>query len=185
MASSLLLFKAAVMVIMLLIFLLEANICYNKWKEEKTSLLESSLHVTHLLYPSVSFCKRYTYNSFLDGDLLNSSSLEEAKRLVKANVSPLEQVVTFLTHPGMRDNMTFPCITNQDGTDPGKPCSFPDENNQTGCRHYSTLVPMCYTRCHGFIVNMPVPSQVPRQRLYLLPGGPRLLGLLQVQLHGT
>ena len=29
---------------------------------------------------------------------------------------------------------------------PGKPCSFPDSTNRTGCHLYGTLTPACYTR---------------------------------------
>ena len=33
-------------------------------------------------------------------------------------VWPRDRVVQLLSHPGML-NLTYPCVTNQDGTDPG------------------------------------------------------------------
>ena len=48
-------------------------------------------------------------------------------------VWPRDRVVQLLSHPGML-NLTYPCVTNQDGTDPGdlirKVCflMFPQEN---------------------------------------------------------
>jgi len=138
-------FKVAVMLAMLLLFLLEANQSWEKWKEEKTSITEAVVHVEEILYPSISFCKRYTYDDFIDEELLNSSTFEAVLSLVSSKVWPRDRVVQLLSHPGML-NLTFPCVTNQDGTDPGKPCSFPDSTNRTGCHLYGTLTPACYTR---------------------------------------
>jgi len=138
-------FKVAVMLAMLLLFLLEANQSWSKWKEKKTSITDAVVHVEEILYPSISFCKRYTYDDFIDADLLNSSSFNTALSLITAQVWPRGRVVQMLSHPRML-NLTYPCVTNQDGTDPGKPCSFPDVNNRSGCHLYGTLTPACYTR---------------------------------------
>ena len=78
---------------------------------------------------------------------------------LKIQVWPRGRVVQMLSHPRML-NLSYPCVTNQDGTDPGKPgrwcfiwnfnpgkpCSFPDSDNRTGCHLYGTLTPACYTR---------------------------------------
>ena len=138
-------FRLVVMATMTVLFLVEAHKAWSSWREARTSVVESVVPVDTLLYPSLSVCKRYTYDTFLDPLLLNSSSLEEARGVVEGRVWGREQVVRFLGHPSIL-NLTFPCMTNQDGTDPGKPCSFPDEGNRTGCHLYGTLTPACYTR---------------------------------------
>ena len=79
---------------------------------------------------------------------------------------------------------------------PGKPCSFPDSNNRTGCHLYGTLTPACYTRWPPESNTRvqyqspipesntcPIPGQVPWQWVNLLPGGrPWLLGLLSARM---
>ena len=83
-----------------------------------------------MLYPSVSVCKKYTFeknlNYLFDKDSVN---LTEVKELVIENSWNVEEVFYFLTHPSML-GMTFPCTTRLDGTDPGKPCMFPVRNDQ-------------------------------------------------------
>ena len=145
MPPPLLYFRVVVMVTMTVLFLVEAHKAWRSWREGRTSVVDSVLPVDSILYPSLSICKRYTYDTFLDPLLLNSSSLEEARGVVEGRVWGREQVVRFLGHPSIL-NLTYPCVTSQDGTDPGKPCSFPDEGNLTGCHLYGTLTPACYTR---------------------------------------
>ena len=78
-----------------------------------------------MLYPSVSVCKKYTFdknlNYLFDKDSVN---LTEVKELVIENSWNIEEVFYFMSHPSML-GMTFPCTTMLDGTDPGKPCVFP------------------------------------------------------------
>ena len=45
--------------------------------------------------------------------------------------------------------LTFPCTTTLDGTDPGKPCTFPvilENKTYPGCFQITTSSPVCYTR---------------------------------------
>ena len=88
---------------------------------------EKFTDVEELLYPSISICKKYTFaDKRTMWRLINDTglSLMEKKEMALRDIWDRMKVFHFVTHPGML-NMTFPCITTNDGTDPGRLCSFP------------------------------------------------------------
>ena len=112
-----------------------------------------------VLYPSVTVCKKFTFDTYLDSIFDKIPiNLTEVKGLAIANSWDIENVFYFLSHPHML-GLSFPCTTQTDGTDPGKPCVFPfkdyeydyDNNDyyyeyEDGCFSMETTSPACFTR---------------------------------------
>ena len=96
-----------------------------KWHSGRTSFASNVIEVERILYPSITVCKKYALNSNeVMSKLFADVSLEEKKKLVLENMWNITDVFHFMNHPGMF-GLVFPCVTADDGTDPGKPCSFP------------------------------------------------------------
>ena len=97
------------------------------------------------MYPSVSVCKKYTFDIYLDNLFEDgTANLTVVKELVIENSWNVEEVFYFLTHPTML-GLTFPCTTRLDGTDPGKPCMFPVRNYQYRYDQYRYDQYICIT----------------------------------------
>ena len=102
-----------------------------------------------LLYPSVSVCKKYTFNNYIDDIFADGSlGLQDVIDRVRMESLDIEQLFYFFSHPEML-GLTFPCTTILGGTTPGKPCIFPatwENKTQTGCFDMRTPDPGCFTR---------------------------------------
>ena len=84
---------------------------------------------TFIQYPSISVCTKYTskilsYPIADTNKLYTNKSLNENKELISESIWNKSEVFYFVNHPSML-GMRFPCITINDGDDPGKPCKFP------------------------------------------------------------
>ena len=142
-------FNILIFCVLLGLFIWQCSLSISKFMRNKTSFYNTIKSKDTILYPSVTVCKKYTYEKnldylFHDGTL----RLSEIKEEVIKNSLDVEKVFYFFTHPGML-GLTFPCTTNLDGTDPGKPCAFPAKyNNSTfyGCLQITTSSPICFTR---------------------------------------
>ena len=60
--------------------------------------------------------------------LFENGSLAYKKKLAMENIWSKSEVFHFVSHPGMF-GMAYPCVTTNDGSDPGKPCYFPFRYN--------------------------------------------------------
>ena len=118
---------------------------------------DTSYHVSFedkksILYPSVSICKRYAFDTADEVPALSfeNKSIEDVIEMVLNNSWNIDDQFYFFTHPGIM-NLTFPCTTTLGGTSQGKPCVFPiiDEDGiEDKCKtsaHY-TKQPSCFTK---------------------------------------
>ena len=81
---------------------------------------------TDIQYPSISVCTKYTSKKVISiaSNLFSNESLNFKKKLISESIWNKSEVFYFVSHPGML-GMRFPCVTINDGDDPGKPCLFP------------------------------------------------------------
>ena len=103
-----------------------------KYLEFTTIMSTSNSDEGSILFPSISVCKKYSFNTYAAQSIRNTSmSFSEKINLLKEKLWTRNETFYFANHPGMF-NVSFPCTTQDDtGTDPGKPCSFPYiEGNQ-------------------------------------------------------
>ena len=105
---------------------------------------------TSLVYPSVTVCKKYTFNEYIDDIFLNKSlSLEEVVETATAQSWDVEELFYFFSQPNRR-RARFPCTTVYGGTRPGQPCVFPVFNTSghrvTQCYKMGTPDPGCFTK---------------------------------------
>ena len=78
-----------------------------------------------LVYPSVTVCKKYTFNNYIDDIFLNESlSLEEVVETADRQSWDVQELFYFFSQPN-RLTARFPCTTVYGGTQPGQPCVFP------------------------------------------------------------
>ena len=77
-------------------------------------------------YPSLSVCPKYTFKktSVTRTLLITNESISQKINLVRENIWKKDDVFSFVNHPGIF-GQGYPCVTLNDGTDPGKPCTFP------------------------------------------------------------
>ena len=77
-------------------------------------------------FPSLSVCPKYTFKetSVTRKLLISNESVGQKINLVRENIWKKDDVFYFVNHPGIF-GPGFPCVTLNDGTDPGNPCSFP------------------------------------------------------------
>ena len=107
--------------------------------------------VSKVQYPSVSVCKKYTFDNYIDHMFKSDSelTLDEVIDNARNNSWDIERLFYFFTHPGML-GLSFPCTTILGGTSPGKPCIFPirldDEVTYTECYLLETPSPACITK---------------------------------------
>jgi hypothetical protein len=77
-----------------------------------TSVFTSVEEEDTLLYPSVTVCKKYTFDQYKVNILLNESvTIIYTKVAIVENSWTREKVFYFLSHPKM-ENLTFPCTHN-------------------------------------------------------------------------
>ena len=140
-------FKYSVLVILVVLFctiLFQSGL---KYRKKITSYQKTSVNEDKLLYPSVSICKKYTFDNYIDEELLNHTfSMSEKQDLIQQNAWLRERAVIFLGHANML-GMTYPCLTTLGGTDAGKLCSFPSPDYFSNpCDFDQTQKKVCYTR---------------------------------------
>ena len=96
-----------------------------KYIRGETSYRSDYVDIEKIQYPSISVCKKYTFEGTITSkNLFTNISLADKKKIALDNIWNKSEVFHFVNHPGMF-RMTYPCLTTNDGTDPGKPCYFP------------------------------------------------------------
>ena len=124
------------------LFLFSCFWSFQNLLDNKTGTDEKIIDGEKILYPSITVCKKYTFDYPEIGDLIlnKTASLEEKKKEALKNVWSREKLFYFVSHPTMM-NLTFPCTTTDDGTDPGKPCAFPVK------KAYVCMIAFCLLVC--------------------------------------
>ena len=107
------------------IFCYQISLSIQKYLKRSTILQSTLVEEEEVQYPSISVCTKYMFkNGPIAKQLFSNKSLTEKKMLVLNSVWNKSEVFNFVNHPGML-GLRYPCVTSNDGTDPGKPCSFP------------------------------------------------------------
>ena len=107
------------------IFCYEISISIEKYLKRSTIFHTTVEEEEEVKYPSISVCAKYmSKHGSIAKQLDSNKSLTEKKMLVLNSVWNKSEVFHFVSHPGML-GLRYPCVTSNDGTDPGKPCSFP------------------------------------------------------------
>ena len=163
--KSLYYFHILIFLLLFILFFWECSLSTIKFLSGKTSYFNTIKDMERLLYPSVTVCKKYTFDDYLDNMFFNKPiNLTEIKQVAIKYSWDIEEVFYFLTHPNMLD-LNFPCTTKPDGTDPGKPCVFPFkgrhydnehnyyESTEEGCFNMQTTSPACFTRTTENLTN--------------------------------
>ena len=93
-----------------------------KYLAAKTDYDATTIDVDEIQYPSISVCRKYAMDN-IDAfpKLLTNDSLTSKKKLVLENIWGIDDVFHFVSHPGIF-GLKCPCLTTNEGTDPGKPC---------------------------------------------------------------
>ena len=133
---------------------------------DKTKIQENKrLGKEVIQYPSVTVCAENAFKKYLDGIIESgNSSVDEIEYLVKSNTWKKNETFYFLNHK-TRSNGGFPCMTEKESNDPGKPCVFPfyshtkieesvfetlSGNNHNkllfNCTYHVSIEPWCYTK---------------------------------------
>ena len=118
-----------------------------KMTSTRTDMDEKVKHVDKIVYPSITVCKRYTYDNRGTTErmiLKDTISLPQKKEAVREATWNRSQLFHFMNHPGML-NLTFPC-TSQNGEDPVKPCLFASQDKPFNCESRKS---QCLTRLYG------------------------------------
>ena len=69
----------------------------SKYLTYKTSFQRTTVHEEMVLYPSISFCKKWTYDHYIDEQILNENiSFPEIRDEIKSEVWSRSKVVHFL-----------------------------------------------------------------------------------------
>ena len=111
------------------LFSYELSLSIRKWFLGRTKYVSNVVDVEKIQYPSMSICKRVTFNGKeILPKLFENGSLAYKKKLAMENIWSKSEVFHFVSHPGMF-GMAYPCVTTNDGSDPGKPCYFPFRYN--------------------------------------------------------
>ena len=117
--------------------------------EKKTAIHEEVVNAQEILYPSITICKKYTFEDKTTGKRI---PVVEKKKLALQNVWNRSNVFYFVSHYGMM-NITFPCITNTVGSDPAKLCSFPFFRKNVIHNKFitdeTTDEPFCWTKSYS------------------------------------
>ena len=113
-----------------LMFLFFGLFCYQmsrsvrKWFNSRTDYGITRVDVDKIQFPSISVCTKLTLkDKEVTPRLFGNASLTEKKKLALDNIWRKNEVFQFVSHPGIF-GMTYPCVTFNDGVDPGKPCHF-------------------------------------------------------------
>ena len=79
-------FKLLLFILLLFLFLWQSFISVSKFSSGNTSVFTSVEEEDTLLYPSVTVCKKYTFDQYIDTILLNESiTLSDTKAAIVKN----------------------------------------------------------------------------------------------------
>ena len=107
------------------IFSYQISVSIMKYLRGRTIYHSNLKDAVQIQYPSISVCTKYTFkNGQITKRLFSNSSLTKKKMIVLNSLWNKTEVFHFVNHPDMFD-MRYPCVTRNDGSDPGKPCDFP------------------------------------------------------------
>ena len=96
-----------------------------KWFNSRTDYGITRVDVDKIQFPSISVCSKFTLkDKEVTPTLFGIATPTEKKQLALDNIWRKNEVFQFVSHPGIF-GMTYPCVTSNDGLDPGKPCHFP------------------------------------------------------------
>ena len=113
-----------------------------KYGQFKTAFQKKTFKVDEILYPSISFCRKWTFDYYIDDFLVDPNNSLSDKQDRVSSIS-WRNPFYFLSHPGML-GLTFPCATTLGGTDPAKLCDFSCE--PYNCSTEGSQRAYCYTR---------------------------------------
>ena len=69
----------------------------SKYLKYKTSFQRTTTHEEMVLYPSISFCKKWTYESYMDGQILNENiTFQDIREKIVSEIWSRNKVVHFL-----------------------------------------------------------------------------------------
>ena len=69
----------------------------SKYLKYKTSFQRTTRHEELVLYPSISFCKKWTYDNYIDEQILNENvTFANVRELVVSEVWERRRVIYFL-----------------------------------------------------------------------------------------
>ena len=119
-------FHNCIVLVFFVIFVFFCSLSLINLQSKKTGVDEDIVDITEIMYPSVTVCKKYTFENKITGNVIKDArlSIEEKKKMAIENIWDISKVFYFVSHPNMM-NMTFPCLTKISGGDPAKPCSAP------------------------------------------------------------
>ena len=118
--------------ISLILFMLINSI--SKYSENKKSVWITTVDVEEVMYPSVTVCKRRAFDDHINDWIHNeSANLKDIEEALKENIATKDDIFYFVSHPNMIES-NHPCMTTKDRINPGKPCIFPFQWNQTNHR---------------------------------------------------
>ena len=116
-----------IIIVLIIVFLCQSFLIVDKYIKSKTTKEDILQDDGEVLFPSITFCKKYVYDIFpgiIQVIKENESITEEdAKIWVKKNVWKRNDMFVFFNHQNIK-NFSYPCNT-VGGDDAGKPCSFP------------------------------------------------------------
>ena len=137
------------LVILFALFMWQTIFVTLKYLEFNTIMSTSSSDEGSILFPSITVCKKYSFNTYSSMSIRNTSmSLSEKITLLQKSLWTRNETFYFANHPGMF-NASFPCTTQDGtGTDAGKPCSFPyiDDIERTKAHDQCSATNDCFTR---------------------------------------
>ena len=118
-------FRTFFLVVLILLFLWQTMYATLKYLERTT--IASTTYIDHgsISFPSITVCKKYSNGPSLRKIINSSISIGAKINQLHMKTWRRNEVFFFFSHSGMF-NLSFPCTTkDSQGTNPGKPCSFP------------------------------------------------------------
>ena len=69
----------------------------SKYLKYQTSFQRTTTHEEMVLYPSISFCKKWTYDNYIDEQILNKNAIfSDIRDLIASEVWERDRVIPFL-----------------------------------------------------------------------------------------
>ena len=97
------------------LFLWQGYVAWQKYDARTTSLQEQLEDTGLLRYPSITFCPKYSWETFPGVmELLNNNksvTYEDIKRFAQTNYWTRDKTFKFVSHNNAVDNKSFPCNT--------------------------------------------------------------------------
>ena len=113
-------------ILLLVIFAYQSWKTVSKYLERKTMYQITTKDDDNILFPSITFCKKfmYTQRDFLSLFQNGKVEVQNAKEYFKNVTLSRSELVTFLNMNTIEGSNSFPCNTLT-GLRPGAPCTFP------------------------------------------------------------